>query len=87
MRMLRIFSLSLSACLFAVAAQAANPPAIYTAGQAAAGAAAYVQNCAMCHSANLAGGGGPALVGPGFASAGTTIGSIFTEPVFFCGAT
>jgi mono/diheme cytochrome c family protein len=76
--MLKIAGLSFVASMFAVAAQAASPPALYTAAQATAGATAYAQSCAMCHGVNLEGGGGPALVGAGFTPAGTTIGSVFT---------
>lgn len=62
-------------------AAAATPPALYTAAQATAGAAAYAQNCAMCHGADLKGQAGPALMGPSFASSssGYTIGSVFGE--------
>jgi polar amino acid transport system substrate-binding protein len=49
----------------------AKVPALYTADQAAKGATAYYQNCAMCHGPLLDGqsGGfpGPALKGPDFA--------------------
>lgn len=66
--------------LFAGTAMAGTPPALYTAQQATAGAGIYVQSCAMCHGADLQGGGGPALIGQGFASAGSddTIGSVFS---------
>ena len=78
MNMLKILNFSLAASLFAAAAQAASPPSLYTATQATAGAAVFAQSCAMCHGASLAGGAGPALVGPGFATSGTTVGSVFT---------
>jgi mono/diheme cytochrome c family protein len=60
-------------------AQAA-PPALYTPAQEGLGATVFVQNCAMCHGANLQGDEGPPLVGQKFAGAGTgnTIGSIFS---------
>ncbi|MBU6448074.1 MAG: c-type cytochrome [Rhodospirillales bacterium] len=77
MKMLKIAVCSFTISLFALAAQAASPPALYTAAQAGAGAAAFMQNCAVCHGATLGGGGGPALVGQAFTPAGTTIGSIF----------
>ena len=72
--------LSAGAVLSASAAMAGTPPALYTAAQASAGAAAYAQNCAMCHGADLKGGAGPALTGQGFAAAGAgkTVGSVFT---------
>lgn len=76
--MLKFAAVSLTVSLSAFAAQAASPPALYTAAQASAGAAAYAQNCAMCHGAGLAGGGGPALVGSAFTPAGTTVSSVFT---------
>lgn len=67
---------------FSGMAQAAGAatPALYTAPQAAAGAAIYAQNCAACHGAALQGGVGPALTGPSFAApAGhTTLGGVFT---------
>jgi mono/diheme cytochrome c family protein len=65
--------------LCAGAAMAGTPPALYTAAQASAGAAAYAQNCAMCHGADLKGGAGPALLGPAFAAPGinATVGGIF----------
>ena len=76
MSILNTVSLGLAGSLLAMAAQAASPSPLYTAAQASAGAAAYAQNCAMCHGANLGGGGGPALVGPSVASA--TVGSVFS---------
>ncbi len=55
----------------AAAAAPAGPPALYTDAQAASGALAYYQNCAMCHGPLLDGqeGGysGPALKGADFA--------------------
>ena len=77
MKMLKITAVSFAISLFALAAQAASPPALYTSAQANAGAAAFAQNCAVCHGATLGGGGGPALVGSAFTPAGTTIGSVF----------
>jgi mono/diheme cytochrome c family protein len=67
--------------LLAVAqANAATPPALYTAAQASAGAGVFTQSCAMCHGANLQGGAGPALLGQSFAPAAAnhTVGAIFT---------
>ena len=66
--------------LGAGAAMAATPPALYTAQQAAAGAAVYAQNCAVCHGANLQGQAGPPLVGQSFAAPGSdsTIGGMFS---------
>jgi mono/diheme cytochrome c family protein len=66
--------------LFGGAAMAGTPPALYTGQQAAAGAGVYTQNCALCHGADMRGGAGPAVIGQGFASAGSdnTIGSIFS---------
>lgn len=66
--------------LCASAAAAGTPPALFTAAQASAGATAFAQNCASCHGADLKGGAGPALIGQGFAAAGSgaTVGSIFT---------
>jgi len=62
------------------AAMAASP-ALYTADQAKAGAAAYATSCAMCHGADLSGAAGPALMGPSFAGPAikATIGSVFTQ--------
>ena len=42
-----------------------GPPAAapFTAAQAKAGSTAYEAGCAVCHGADLAGGGGPALSG------------------------
>ena len=77
MNMLKTVNFSLAAFLFGTAA-AASPSSLYTATQATAGAAVFAQSCAMCHGASLAGGAGPALVGPGFATSGTTVGSVFT---------
>ena len=67
--------------LFAGAAVAGTPPALYTAQQASAGADVYTQSCAMCHGADLKGGAGPALTGKSFASEGThsTIGGVFAQ--------
>ena len=81
MTKMKIATFGFTASLLAVAAQAATPPAIYTAAQATAGASAFSQNCAMCHGANLEGGAGPALVGQAFAAASNnyTVGAIFTE--------
>ncbi|MDE1896478.1 MAG: c-type cytochrome [Rhodospirillales bacterium] len=76
--MLKTAAVSFTLSLFALAAQAATPPALYTSAQASAGAAVFAQNCAVCHGAALGGGGGPALVGAGFTQAGTTIGSVFS---------
>jgi mono/diheme cytochrome c family protein len=39
---------------------------VYTADQAAAGAALYAADCSVCHAANLRGGAYPALIGPAF---------------------
>jgi polar amino acid transport system substrate-binding protein len=66
--------------LAAGAAQAGSLPSLYTAAQATSGAAIYVQNCAMCHGADLKGGAGPTLIGQAFASPGAaaTIGGIFS---------
>jgi PQQ-dependent dehydrogenase (methanol/ethanol family) len=38
----------------------------YSAAQAAQGASIFAADCAACHSQNLSGGAGPALVGPSF---------------------
>ncbi len=66
--------------LGAGAAMATTPPALYTAQQAAAGAAIYAQSCAMCHGAGMQGGAGPALIGQSFAAPGndSTIGGVFS---------
>ena len=53
---------------------------VYTDAQAARGADAYSQNCAVCHGAMLGGiGEAPALVGPLFVSDfnGLTVGDLF----------
>jgi polar amino acid transport system substrate-binding protein len=57
-----------------------EPPALYTAAQAQAGAQHYAALCAVCHGAQLQGVVGPALKGPNFASAkaGFAVGDIFT---------
>jgi mono/diheme cytochrome c family protein len=44
-------------------------PALFTAAQAASGAATYGRDCASCHGTALQGVTGPALVGQAFASA------------------
>ena len=41
-------------------------PALYTAGQAQAGAMVFAQSCATCHGSALEGGMGPALKGAAF---------------------
>jgi mono/diheme cytochrome c family protein len=68
------------ALLLAAPAFAAQPPALYTGAQAKAGASLFAANCAMCHGAELKGGGAPGLIGQSFApaSAGFTIGSVFS---------
>lgn len=73
--------LTIAALLLSSPALAAAPPALYTAQQAADGAGAYSQNCAMCHGADLTGAAGPALVGQAFAGAGNglTVGGVFTQ--------
>ncbi|HTW86102.1 MAG TPA: cytochrome c [Candidatus Sulfotelmatobacter sp.] len=56
-------------------------PALYTAGQAATGAAVYAGKCALCHGAALEGGAGPPLSGPNLTTLGTkthlTVGDMF----------
>jgi mono/diheme cytochrome c family protein len=55
------------ALLFAAGAGAQSAkPALYTAEQAQAGAAVYVQACGGCHGGALEGGGAPELKGAGF---------------------
>lgn len=44
-------------------------PALFTADQAAAGAATYAQTCAACHGTQLEGVAAPALKGPAFGEA------------------
>jgi mono/diheme cytochrome c family protein len=56
-------ALVLSAALLPHGSVAASGAVSFTAPQAAAGAKAYMENCAKCHGANLAGFTGPALVG------------------------
>lgn len=55
-------------------------PALYTEAQATAGNKLFLDNCAMCHGADLSGGAGPALKGPHFATvdADFHVGDIFT---------
>ncbi|ULH13889.1 PQQ-binding-like beta-propeller repeat protein (plasmid) [Deinococcus sp. KNUC1210] len=54
----------------AFAAPSATTPASsgpdFTSAQALKGQSDYTQNCAGCHGANLQGGAGPTLMGPGF---------------------
>lgn len=53
---------------------------VYTEAQAARGAEAFAQHCALCHGATLGGlGEAPALVGPVFVSDfnGLTVGDLF----------
>jgi len=54
-------------------------PALYTAGQAEKGQAAFSENCALCHGENLQGRAGPALKGVHFApnSGKYKVGDIF----------
>lgn len=47
-------------------AEDATTPAVYTADQAAAGAAVYAQSCAVCHGPALEGVAAPALTGDAF---------------------
>ena len=44
----------------------AEPPALFTATQAKAATALYLEQCGDCHGANLTGAAGPALSGDGF---------------------
>jgi mono/diheme cytochrome c family protein len=53
------------ACVIPVIGVAQNT-ALYTAAQAAQGAALYASQCAACHGAQLEGIAGPALTGPAF---------------------
>jgi len=46
-------------------------PALYTADQATAGAAAYAQSCAACHGAQMEGVAAPALKGSAFGEMAT----------------
>jgi mono/diheme cytochrome c family protein len=59
-------------------AGAATPPSLYTAPQAAAGAAVYAQSCAMCHGAQLQGESAPALTGERMTGKHHTLGKIFS---------
>jgi mono/diheme cytochrome c family protein len=52
-----------SAAILPHGSVAASDGVTFTAPQAAFGAKTYLQNCAKCHGANLAGVSGPALVG------------------------
>jgi mono/diheme cytochrome c family protein len=52
-------------CLLPVAA-AAQEASLYSASQAAQGAALYARQCTACHGAKLEGGAGPALTGSSF---------------------
>lgn len=52
-------------CLFPPLALA-QPPAVFTAAQAARGQAIYPRQCGACHGPNMEGGEGPALTGPDF---------------------
>ncbi|MGE4480398.1 c-type cytochrome [Acidocella sp.] len=81
MKFLQIGALGLVTSLLAVAAHAGTPPSIYTDAQAKAGEADFVQNCAMCHGANLEGGAAPALIGQAFAAPSNnyTVAAIFAE--------
>ena len=82
MKKINITAASIAGLLLSAgAAMAGAPPALFTAQQAAAGAAVFSQNCAMCHGADLKGGAGPALIGQAFAAAGSgyTVGAIFSE--------
>jgi mono/diheme cytochrome c family protein len=56
-------ALVLSGVLLPHGSVAASDAVSFTAPQAAAGAKAYLENCAKCHGATLAGATGPALVG------------------------
>jgi len=56
-------ALVLAAALAPHGSVSASDGVAFTAPQAAAGGKAYMQNCAKCHGANLAGVSGPALVG------------------------
>jgi polar amino acid transport system substrate-binding protein len=59
-------------CLAPLAASAqAAKPALYTADQAQAGAAVYVQSCAACHGSQLEGVAAPALKGEAFGEMAT----------------
>jgi polar amino acid transport system substrate-binding protein len=49
-------------------------PALYTADQATAGAAAYAQSCAACHGAQMEGVAAPALKGSAFGEMATAQG-------------
>ena len=64
-------AMTVSEATSGVKSRHSKPPALYTTDQAAKGALAYYQNCAMCHSPLLdgqtAGYPGPALKGPDFA--------------------
>jgi mono/diheme cytochrome c family protein len=55
--------LVVSAALLPHGSVAASDAVAFTAPQATAGAKTYMQSCAKCHGANLAGFTGPALVG------------------------
>lgn len=58
-------TLLLSLLLVPVAALA-QPPAVFTAAQAARGQAIYPRQCGACHGPAMEGGEGPALTGPDF---------------------
>jgi mono/diheme cytochrome c family protein len=77
----KIYAAALAGLFTAATANAASVPALYTSGQASAGAAVFAQNCAACHGAALQGMAGPTLIGQSFASASNnyTIGAIFGE--------
>jgi len=81
MKIMTQTAVTLAGILWAGAALAAPPPAIYTAAQATAGATVFSTNCAMCHGADMKGGAGPALLGQAFASASSnySVGAIFSE--------
>ncbi|MDP9170976.1 MAG: cytochrome c [Acidobacteriota bacterium] len=77
--MKRIFFLLASALLVMAATRSASD-GVYTKAQATRGQAAYREECAKCHSENLAGGeGAPGLVGSEFLNKwqGKTAGDLF----------
>ena len=52
-------------CLVTLAAYA-QPPAVFTAAQAARGKAIYFRQCGACHGPDMEGAEGPPLTGPDF---------------------
>jgi len=70
---------AVTAAALLMAGPAVARPGLYSAPQAAAGAALYARDCAACHGADLRGITGPALVGQDFARPADhyTVGIVF----------